>query len=348
MVTLFHTAAALLIGAVGGYVFVLLHAPLPWTLGALTATALVSLAGRRWFLPPFAWNLARPCIGVLAGSSFTLPILLSLAGWWDVILILVVYSLAMTLLGSAFFRRVAGYDPATSFFASAPAGLGELSLLGSSLGGNLRTLVLVHSVRIVLVVFTVPFAIRWMMAGGAAPPPAPAHVEGAGGLIDWALLIGCGVIGFFLGRPYRTFGGVMLVPMVLSAIVHIAGFTTLSPPAWLVTLVQITIGSIAGSRFAGLKLAEFRSTIMYALVWAVTLVVTAFLAAMACLGLTEHTLAELALGFAPGGIVEMTIVAYAMSVEVAFVVTCQLSRITLVLMLAPVLFRLTGHKPPAD
>ena len=125
MPVLLRTAGALVIGFAGGGIFWLLHAPLPWTLGSLFATAIVALTGRGWFLPPLAWSLARPCVGVLAGSAFTLPLFLSIAGWLDVIALIVIYSLVMTLLGSLYFRRLANFDPVTSFFASAPAGLGE-------------------------------------------------------------------------------------------------------------------------------------------------------------------------------------------------------------------------------
>lgn len=336
--------AALIVGAAGGYVFLLLHTPLPWTLGSLTASAIVALAGRKWSLPGVAWNFARPCVGVLAGSAFTLPVIVALAGWWDVLLVLLVYSIVVTVLGSLYFQRVAGFDPVTAFFASSPGGLGELSLLGSSLGGNLRSLVLVHSMRIITVVFVVPFAVRWYMAYEGAPSLAPAHAAATAEWLDWAILIGCGVIGFYLGRPLRSYGGVMLMPMLLSAAVHIAGLTAVTPPGWLMALVQIMIGSSAGSRFSGLSWREFRTTVVAAIMWSLVLLILAMIGALICRSFADASLIELLLAFAPGGIVEITIVAYAMGVHVAFVVTCQLCRITLVLLLTPTLFRALGHR----
>ena len=344
MPAVFRAIAAFLVGLIGGYIFLLLHAPLPWTLGSLVASALVALTGRSWFLPQLASDFARPCVGVLAGSAFTLPVLMSLPGWWDVLTVLMIYSIIVTILGSLYFQRVAKFDPVTAFFASAPGGLGELSLLGSSLGGNLRSLVLVHSMRIITVVFVVPFAVRWYMASEGAASFAPPHPSETAELVDWAILIACGVAGFFIGRPLRTLGGVMMVPMVLSAAVHIAGLTAMTPPNWLIAMVQIFVGSLAGSRFAGLSWPEFRTTVVAAVVWSLVLLVLAMLAAVLCRTFSDASLVELVLAFAPGGLVEITIVAYAMSVHVAFVVTCQLCRITMVLLLTPSLFKVLGQR----
>ncbi len=54
------------------------------------------------------------------------------------------------------------------------------------------------------------------------------------------------------------------------------------------------------------------------------------------------------LALAPGGMIEMTILTYSIGIEVAFVVTSQISRILFVMGLVPVLFNLTGGKakPP--
>lgn len=337
-----NTAVALAIGGTGGTLFFLLHSPLPWTLGSLFATAMVTGIGGKWFLPRFAWAFARPFVGVLAGSAFTLPVIMSMPAWWDSILALVVYSGVITLLGWLLFTRVCKYDDVTAFFASAPGGLGELSLLGSTLGGKVRTIVLIHAVRIVVVVFTVPFLVQWLIwptvlpSGGSAATHASAGLE----LSDWLVMAACGVAGYFIGRPFRSFGGVMLAPMALSAAVHIGGLTAVSPPYWLVAAVQVVIGAISGARFAGTTWNELRTTAFFAFGWAVIILATALLAAWICTFFSDVPLVALVLAFSPGGIVEVTVMAYAIGLHVAFIVTCQICRTTLVLLITPALFRL--------
>jgi membrane AbrB-like protein len=336
-----NTLVALAVGLAGGAVFHALHTPLPWTLGSLFATAAMALTGGQWFLPRVAWNAARPFVGVLAGSAFSLPVVMSMLGWWDVLATLLLYSVAMTFLGWAFFHKGLGYDSVTAFFASAPGGLGELTLLGGSLGGDVRRLVLIHALRIILVVFTVPFLVQvLLLPGDPLGSAAPVHAAPDAALQDWIILLACGVAGFFIGRPFRSLGGVMVVPMLLSAAVHVGGLTEVSPPGWLVAFVQVIIGSISGARFAGTTWRELRTTAAQGLAWAVVLLAAALGAAWLCSLFADEPLLALILAFAPGGIVEITIVAYAIGVHTAFVVTCQLCRVILVLLTTPTLFRL--------
>jgi membrane AbrB-like protein len=345
-VSALNALIALAVGLAGGALFNFLHSPLPWTLGSLFATAAVTLAGGKWFLPKIAWDMARPFVGVLAGSAFTLPVLMSILGWLDVIGVLLCYSVVVTFLGWLFFTKICKYDDVTAFFSSAPGGLGELTLLGGSLGGSVRTLVLIHAVRIILVVFAVPFIVQLLLLPGIDLSGASSHSAAAPSLLDWALMLGCAVIGFFIGRPYTSLGGVMVVPMILSAGVHIAGLTEVTPPFWIVALGQVVIGSISGSRFKGTTWRELRTTAVYAFVWAVFLLAAAIGAAWLCTLFADENFLALLLAFAPGGIVEITIVAYAIGVHVAFVVTCQLMRVIMVLMLTPGLFRMLRKTLP--
>ena len=177
------TARALLgfvSGCAGGALFRELGFPLPWTLGSLTAAAVIAMAGLDWKLPSAARNAARPIIGVMAGSAFTAEVARSMVHWWEAILPLVAFLVLITLAGRAFFTRFCGFDKTTAFFASTPGGLSELTLLGAQYGGNIRQLVLIHSTRIITVVFLVPFAVRLLFdLEGGRKDGARSRVGGA-------------------------------------------------------------------------------------------------------------------------------------------------------------------------
>lgn len=109
-------------GCVGGVLFRELGFPLPWTLGSLTAAAIIAAAGLDWKLPSATRNAARPIIGVMAGSAFTAEVARSMVHWWEVILPLVSFLVFITLAGRVFFTRFCGFDKTTAFFASTPGG----------------------------------------------------------------------------------------------------------------------------------------------------------------------------------------------------------------------------------
>jgi membrane AbrB-like protein len=326
-------------GCAGGFLFRELGFPLPWTLGSLTAAAVIAVAGLDWKLPGAARNAARPIIGVMAGSAFTAEVARSMLDWWEAIIPLVSFLVLITLAGRAFFTRFCGFDKTTAFFASTPGGLSELTLLGAQYGGNIRQLVLIHSTRIITVVFLVPFAVRLLFNLEGGGRIGPVHASEVLSALDWLVLLGCAALGYVIGRPLKMVGGVMVVPLILSAIVHGTGLTQLPPPSWLIAIMQVVIGCIAGSRFAGVQWHEVRTSVAQGLAWTTIMLLAALAAAILCSTFVDASVPALLLAFAPGGIAEMTIVAFAMGIEVAFVVCCHVFRSIFLVAAAPALYR---------
>jgi uncharacterized protein len=335
-------AAALAFAACGGTLFFWLHAPLPWTLGALTAAGIASAVTGHTLLQPQVRVVVRPVVGVLAGSAFTAEIAAAMLHWWSAILLVVLYSLAMLALGFLFFRKIARFDGATAFFASAPGGIGELSLIGGSLGANMRRLVVVHAIRILLVVFTVPFTLQLLLGTpiGRTVPTAAPSVALTG--LDWAVLAACAFAGYGLSRVIRFPGGPMVFALIFSVAVHVSGLTQAAPPPWLVAAVQVVLGAVVGTRFAGIRWGEARHAILLGFVWGILMLLSAVLAAFAGTWMLDYPFEAMVLAMAPAGMVEMTLITLALGFDVAFVVTCQLCRVLFVLITTPALFGLLG------
>lgn len=341
-----RSVIALSIGAAGALLFRWLGAPLPWTLGAMFASAVSAIWLNRWPMPAPIRNVARPVVGLLAGAAFTPEIVGRMLEWWPGVLSIACYSIAMGSLGYWAFTRLFRFDPATAYFSSMPGGLGELSMLGDAYGGSMRTIVLMHTIRVVLTVSTIPFLIQFLIGHDIVRPDLTSS-NGSSGAIDWTILAAAGVVGYLLGSYFKVPGGIMVVTMLVSAIVHGTGLTHATPPNWLVAFVQLLIGSVAGARFAGLRWHELRRTIVLAIGWALALLGAAAAGAWLAAQLFDIPRTSLLLALAPGGTSEMIIITYALGAEVAFVAVCQVSRIFIVLTVAPMLFRLlAGRAPP--
>jgi membrane AbrB-like protein len=341
---LLSAALILLIAAGGGGVFFLLHLPLPWTLGALTAAGIAAAATGRHFLQPQIRTVVRPVVGVLAGSAFTADVVAAMLQWWSAVLLVAAFSLAMLFVGFFYFRKIAGFDAPTAFFASVPGGLGELSLIGGSLGAHMRQLVVVHAMRILLVVFSVPFAMQMLLGvpvGRTVPTLSPVPPGG----FDWVVLAGCAFSGYGVSRIVRFPGGPMVFALIFSIVVHATGLTQASPPPWLVATVQVVLGAVVGTRFAGIKWREAGHSVLLGTIWGVIMLASAVLTAFVGTWLLDYPFEAMVLAMAPAGMVEMTLITLVLGFDVAFVVTCQLFRVLFVLITTPALFGLLGIHP---
>ncbi|WP_121117322.1 AbrB family transcriptional regulator [Croceibacterium ferulae] len=345
----FRFALALAIGAVGGALFLLVDAPLPWVLGSMAGCAIASIAG----LPVAASSATRrpmaAVVGVVLGSTFHPGLFALVQQFWLPLLLLPLFLAVSALLCVTWFRRVAGFDPATAWFAGMPGGVAEMVLLGGERGADERTVGLVHAARIFLVVFTLPFIIRLFHAGPATTGTAAAAAATAGTTTaDLSLLLWGGgtiVVGLLLGRALRLPAWHLLGPLVVSATLHMTGVTDFRMPGWLLAAAQVGIGATIGCRFAGLDLRSFARTMALAAGSTVILLGLTFAFAAGLARITGLDIELLALAYSPGGLAEMSLVALGLALEPGVVVIHHLARVIMVLVAAPVFFRTTATEP---
>jgi membrane AbrB-like protein len=320
---------ALLTGAAGSSLFYLLRLPLPWMLGAMLATLLASAGGAPVRSPTVLRPAMVTVIGVMLGASFTAETLSNAASWWLPLLGLVGFLTTSAICCAGYFYRVAGYDRATAYFSGMPGGLVEMVLLGDSAGADTRTISLIHAARIVLVVLTLPFVVSFF--GGAL-------VRGGGGgssfgtapLSSWAWLFLASILGALLGRLLRLPARDLIGPMLVSAALHVAGATHFVPPAEMVAVAQVIIGTTLGSRFAGIQAQEIGKVLLHAGGSVLILLCLTLVFSFGIASLADMSPVHLILAYSPGGIAEMGLVALALNLDVAMVIFHHIARVLLV------------------
>lgn len=333
-------ALALGPGAAGGAVFAWIGAPLAWMLGAMLTVTGASFAGLRPAVHPRFRMVMITILGVMLGSAFTPELLSVLGRWMGSLALLAIVIVLMSGAVYLFFRRVGEYDPVTSYFASMPGGITEMTLVGEGYGGDVRRISLTHATRILIAVSLIPFYFRLIQ--GLDVPAMPAQ---AGRLMDiaWtdaALLTGCAVLGVVLARLAKAPAAPLIGPMFLSAIVHGAGWSTAAPPVELIAAAQVVVGAAMGARFAGLSWAAAGRTILLGAAAGVLMIAVAVgVSAIAApfLGLRHEALF---LALAPGGLAEMAVIALSLGIDTAFVSAMHVIRIVIIVTLAPLAYRL--------
>lgn len=339
-------ALALVLGSLGGWGASALALPLPWMIGAMTATTVAAVAGAPIAMAQPLRTVMVAVLGVMLGSGFTPEILARLDEWAVSLASLVGYIALAGGAGLLYFRRVCGYDRVTAYFAAMPGGLSEMILVGGEMGGDARRISLAHASRLLIVVLSIPFAFRWLDSLEPGDrPPAGLPIDAIPPL-DLGILALCGVVGFVLARAAKVPAAAVVGPMLASAVVHLAGWTQASPPIELVAAAQVAVGAAIGARFAGTDLRLVLKTLVQSL-GATAILVSVTLLFAGGLGLMLDLDARaLVLAFAPGGLAEMSLIAIALGADAAFVATHHIVRIVLIVVLAPAAFRLMGRRDP--
>lgn len=330
---------ALILGATGGYAFVLMEIPLAWMLGAMTFTMVCAIMGAPIRGPEPLRGPTVAILGVLLGSGFTPDVIGEAASWP---LTLAGLLLFVAIAGGAavvFLIKVGGFDRTTAYFSAMPGGLSEMLLTGTAMGGDGRRIGLSHAARIFFVVLAIPPMLTlfgYPVGTVSVGDDVPSVLETS--LTSWVWLIGCAAGGILIGKILRLPAAPFLGPMMASALIHATGLSDFETPAELIVAAQLILGTIVGCRFAGGTAREVGRILLLSvgatlIILAITLVFAVTLAAI-----SPHSFPAILLAYSPGGLVEMNLVALALNIEISFVAVHHIVRVVAVMFIAPALF----------
>jgi uncharacterized protein len=224
----------------------------------------------------------------------------------------------------------------TAYFAGSIGGASEMTLIAERHAARTDLVAAAHSLRVLLVTITIPFAMQaWGVGGLDLTPPATREVQLPGLLLLGLLTAACGWVMQRFGRANPWFMGSLLLTMLVT----LSGITLSALPTWLTAGAQLVIGVSLGVRFT----PAFVHT---APRWLGSVALASFtmmgLCAAVGWGFSNFTglhPATMILGTAPGGIAEMSITAKVLQLGVPMVTAFQVCRLVAVLVLAEPVFR---------
>ncbi|YCI04748.1 AbrB family transcriptional regulator [Ensifer sp. D2-11] len=330
---------ALAIGFIGGCIFFYFHLPLPWMLGALVACLFASLFN----MPVAVPGIVRPpmlmLVGVVLGSGFTPAMAGSMIDWLPGLIVLIIFVIVTACCCYVYFRRAGGLDHWTAFFSGMPGGLVEMTALGEVYGANTRTIALVHSSRIMLVVLSLPFLLSFV--GGQA---LSGTTRAGASILETPIsadlwLFGTGICGMFLGRLLSLPSPFLMGPMLVSAAIHLTGVSEFHAPWEIIAFAQLVLGSALGCSFAGVKKSDILHILQLSVGSTIFLVAASTSCAMLVAHITGRPILSLLLAYSPGGLTETSLMALSLHVDVAFVATHHVLRVFFVAVSATFLAR---------
>jgi membrane AbrB-like protein len=330
------TAIATSIAGTGG--FYLFDLPLPFMLGPMFACLIAALAGAK--LQPLGHlsTAMRIVLGIAVGTAITPALLDRLPQMAYSVALVPPFILIIGLIGYPWFRKVCGFDHATSYYSAMPGGLQDMLIFGEEAGGDVRALSLVHATRVLVIVTAAPFLLQSMWGVPLVAFPGQPAVDIP--LLEMAIMLVAGTAGWLGARAIGMFGAPIIGPLVATSMVSLAGLIEHRPPGEMLLMAQFVLGLGVGAEYVGVTLRELRRDVLAGIGYCVLLAGISLVFAEIVINIGAAPPMEAFLAFAPGGQSEMAILAIVAGADLAYVVTHHLVRLIVVIIGAPIVARM--------
>ncbi len=338
-------ATCLGLGLAGALVFSYLTAPLPWVIGPMFVTGVAAMAGVNVWVPRWLRAFMFAFMGALFGTTVTPDITLQATGWLPSMAAVLFYVAVATGLIFAYLHWIARLDSVTSYFSAAPGGLLPMVVIGGSYGGDERTISLTQMSRLVVTVMVIPVAFR--LFGGYHPTGATGVGISFADITahDALYMIAASVVAIPIAKLCRLPAPTLMGPMIAVGALTLGGIVVSKVPDPLVAASQLVIGGSIGAMFNGLRLREVARTLWQGSVAALLAIIVAIGFAFLVDSFSAVSAKGLILAFAPGGFAEMALIAFALGIDVTFVVAHQLVRFAFIVTVVPLLMAVAGFRP---
>ena len=147
----------LAIGILGGYLADKKKIPAAFMIGALFAVAIFNIVTDRAFLPTSFKFITQVATGTFIGSKFRTEDVKMLRKVIIPGMVMVVLMIAFSFILSFIMSHFLGIEYMTSFFATAPGGIMDISLIAYDFKANTSQVALLQLIRLISVISFVPF-----------------------------------------------------------------------------------------------------------------------------------------------------------------------------------------------
>lgn len=344
---LIRATLTLLAAVAAGWALDATGMPLGWLVGAMLAMIAASLARLPAVQPTRVLPFVKGAVGTMLGASIPAGLAQSFANWWPSLLCMFAVMLLGGCLNFAALRRVFGFPRMDAALCAMPGGISEMILLGEQAGADQRRVAIVHALRIALSILVIPIlaGLVFGITVGSSGDLPPVHMS----LADWLWFGLCVMSGVAADRWTRLPIPLILVPLFVSAALHLTSMSAFHVPPAIAIAIQVMIGINVGARFLGISPYALAHVALAACMVVAVQMGLAVVAAVAMASTGHWDALALMLAYAPGGLAEMSLIAVTMGREVAFVVFHHILRVLFALFAAPpLLLRLRRTHDPAS
>ncbi|WBO23692.1 AbrB family transcriptional regulator [Sphingomonas abietis] len=312
-------------------------------LGPMIAAIGLAASGGTLRLPPWLSAAAQAVIGLMIAQSLTLSILATAAHkpW-----IFVGSTLATLIVAVAIGWLLARWrvlPGSTAIWGSMPGAATAMVLIARDEGGDWQLVAVMTYIRVILVAALASLLAVIMTGHGGSHPPGGAWFP-ALAPIGLAATIGLGVLGVGGGRLLGLPAAALLGPMILGAVAGGTGLLHPELPGWVLAPAYLLVGWRIGLGFTPqiVKIAWRAAPQLLLAVGTLVLFCAGCGVVLSHVAGIDPLTAYLATS--PGGADSVAIIASATPVDVSFVMSMQVIRFVVVLLVGPAIARRVARR----
>ncbi|MDD7911102.1 AbrB family transcriptional regulator [Pseudovibrio exalbescens] len=331
------TFNALVIAGLGGAFFDLLGLPAPYLSGGMIAVAAAAFLSVPLEFPELLKKVAMVVLGISMGAGVT-PEAFERVGSWPITILLIGPTMGLMVFAAyQFLSKLCHWRKDAAYFSSIPGTLGLVAVLAEERNSDLPRIMTVQVFRLfVLLAFLPSLLVSTSEPVTGAVVASVPYSTPFQMLILVAACVPMALIADRIGIP----AGLLTGAFIVSSALNVTATVPVHLPSWVEVPVFMFFGAMIGARFGSTSPAQVMSwlrvsigsfMIVFAVCVAVSAVASYFL---------DLSFGQLVLAYSPGGLEVMTLLAFVLNLDPAFVATHQILRYIGMLFVLPFATRL--------
>lgn len=339
----------ILIGTIGALAAIRLKVPAGAIVGSLTAVVIFNIFTGIAVFPQDFKTIAQIGTGAYIGARICKKDVYELKA---IILPAIILTVTMCIFNigiSIFLSNNTNIDLVTALFATAPAGITDMTLISVDFGAKSSSVAALQLVRIMSAIIIMPSLIKCFIAlnheskhYGNIPSENNKNIDLHKNIKElskrtvYTLIVAFifGYMGYFLGIP----AGAISLSMIASAFYNIKTSKAYIPVN-LRKSIQVLCGCMIGARITMEQVIEMKELLPSIIVIILGYIILNFVLAFLITKFSTVDSTTALYASSPGGLTDMAIIASEMGADVPKVVTLQFTRIVSVIAFYPIIIK---------
>jgi hypothetical protein len=336
------------IAVLGGFVFQLIHMPIPWLLGSMVFLVIGSrlFKGITLYWPGQVRDTGMIIIGYTLGLSFTLSTLTQIGLQLPTMVLFTALLLLCAGAIAFLISKLSGIPFPTVLMGSIPGGLSQMITLAEEVKGiDITVVTFLQVSRLMMIIFCVPlliFSPLFHVSGNHSDVAAVANGSTGFATLSphiWVFAAVC-VLSAFIAKKIKLPTAFLLGPMLGTILLNLSGYEGHALPSIVLSLSQLMIGGYIGLLLDLESLKNKTKIILLAVLSGVLLIGVSMGLSLLLTRMHDITIVTAFLGLSPGGMDQMALIAKEVNGDLSIVTCYQLFRTFFIFFAVPPLLKL--------